>query len=345
MRKNLIITCVFVFVLLGRPSASGDVIHLNNGRDVEGEITEETGEAVILKIKIGQVIIKKGEIKAVEKKELAPGFFDDTSENVTPKEGGQAEAQKSGLAIKAAYKKLSSGEAIVIEGTTDLPPNTVIKFVLKSPVETIQARKEKIDKSPFSVKIGQSSNKKIPPGSYVVEAVFSPDEQEDEAVKEKVKGLKEIKAESGVTVGVPEEVENLVDNRRFELISQIKDAAGMYGELTGEYEAQKAAFNKAAWNARVLKWQVKINDIKSSIAKYHTKVANFDFALQESSLNEVAYSLERLISRHTDELFKANNLTYNLSTWAGSKDTETLKKDIEGRLADLESFAGKQEKK
>ena len=206
MRKNLIITCVFVFVLLGRPSASGDVIHLNNGRDVEGEITEETGEAVILKIKIGQVIIKKGEIKAVEKKELAPGFFDDTSENVTPKEGGQAEAQKSGLAIKAAYKKLSSGEAIVIEGTTDLPPNTVIKFVLKSPVETIQARKEKIDKSPFSVKIGQSSNKKIPPGSYVVEAVFSPDEQEDEAVKEKVKGLKEIKAESGVTVGVPEEV-------------------------------------------------------------------------------------------------------------------------------------------
>ncbi len=349
MRKDLIITCVFVFILLVRPSASGDVVHLNNGRDVEGEITEETGEAVTLKIKIGQVVIKKDKIKAVEKKELAPGFFDDTSGNVTHKEGvqagGQPEAQKSGLAIKAEYKKLSSGDAIVVEGTTNLPPNTVIEFVLKSPVETIQARKEKIGKSPFSVRIGQSSNKKIPPGSYVVEAVFSPDGQEDEAVKEKVKGLKEIKAESEVTVGVPEEVENLVDKRRSELISQIKGAAGMYGELTGEYEAQKAAFNKAAWNARALKWQAKINDIKSSIAKYHTKVANFDFALQESNLNEVAYSLERLISRYTDELFKANNLTYNLSTWAGSKDTETLKKDIEGRLSDLETFAGKQEKK
>ncbi len=63
MTKKFVIIYMFIFTLLAQSSAFGDLVYLDNGRKVEGEIIEETGEAVTLKIKIGRVVFKKDEIK------------------------------------------------------------------------------------------------------------------------------------------------------------------------------------------------------------------------------------------------------------------------------------------
>lgn len=346
MPKNFIIVCAFILFI--QSSAFGDVIYLNNGRNVEGKITEETDKTVTLKVKIGEIVFKREEIKSIEKKELPSDFFGDAGGSGTLKKetqvAGLPETQKFRLSIKAEYKRLLSGDAIVVEGTTDLPPKSVLIFALKKETGTIETRRELIKKSPFSLKLGQSSGKQIVPGSYVVEAIFSPEAQEDDGVRKKVKGAQEIKAEYEVTVGSADEAGEIAERRKLELISQIKEAGRIYDEMTREYETQKGSFDKAGWNASVLKWQSKINNTKSSIVNYRARAMSFGVTLEEDALNEVTYSLEMLMNRYTEELYKANNLNYDLSEWAKTKDIGTLNKEIKERLAALNGFVEKSER-
>lgn len=66
---NRFVLAVIVLLVLA-PAAFGDLIHLRNGRTLEGEIVSRTDESITLKMKHGNVEIFKSQIKEIEKKPL-----------------------------------------------------------------------------------------------------------------------------------------------------------------------------------------------------------------------------------------------------------------------------------
>ncbi len=59
--------CVLVFICLLCTSAIADVIHMKDGRKLEGEITEEAEEYIKLKMKYGSMTIQRSKIEKIEK--------------------------------------------------------------------------------------------------------------------------------------------------------------------------------------------------------------------------------------------------------------------------------------
>ena len=51
-----------------------DVIHLENGNSVEGEIVKETDKHVKLKTPAGSITFKRGDIIRIERKASPPGW-------------------------------------------------------------------------------------------------------------------------------------------------------------------------------------------------------------------------------------------------------------------------------
>jgi len=47
-----------------------DIVHLKNGRRIEGKVTKETGEVIVIKIAGGEITIKKSTIQRIEPKEF-----------------------------------------------------------------------------------------------------------------------------------------------------------------------------------------------------------------------------------------------------------------------------------
>jgi tetratricopeptide (TPR) repeat protein len=63
--KLIIVVLLSVFLFVSY--ASADIIHLKNGRKIEGTITKETDDAFVIDIGMGEVIHKKEEVSSVEK--------------------------------------------------------------------------------------------------------------------------------------------------------------------------------------------------------------------------------------------------------------------------------------
>lgn len=326
MKRVLALLFICFFNLIWCTEVYADIVYLKNGQRLEGKIIEETDNAVKLKIRIGQVTLQRQEIESIEKIELkAEGYK-------------EVKLPKFNLNVKAEFKRLFDGDAILINGTTNLPPKTVLHLTFRTPSQTIAVLKETIEEPTFSTKIGPFDYKRISPGSYIVEVVFSPQWQESERTKEILVGAEEIIAKSDIIVGSPHEIEEKANKRRLELASQIKELECLYDELNCKYAAQKRDFNEPVWNTWSAKWQFQLRTIKSSNEDYHNKTLVVDFPVQESALNEVIYDLNLLWNRYAAELFKMSNLTFDAPPTNDARDSELLNKTIQENLKASNDF-------
>lgn len=351
MRSISILISLSFFVLLEYTQVYGDVVHLKNGRLIEGEVIEETDNAVNLRTKIGKVVFQRNELESIEKRELPADFFESLQPRIKKKELTQPTEKKSGaegyseikppkfnLNINAEFKRLLEGDAILVNGTTNLPQKAVLYLIFKNHSQTITVRKEIIEGASFSVTIGPFGDKRIPPGSYIIEALFSPERQETERIKEMLADAKEIIATSNITVGSLDEAQNKATKRKSELAAQLKELENLFDELDDRYLTQKNNFNEGSWNAWSLKWQSRLNSIKSSFGDYRNKTLVLDFPAQENVLEEIIYDLELLWNRYTAELFKMNKLSFNVPLSNDNRNPDFLKKIIQERLETSKEF-------
>ena len=334
MSKYFILTLVYFFSSVGNIYVYADIVHLKNGQWIKGEIIEETDKTVKLKIRIGQVTLQRQEIDSIEKKEI------DQPTEVELKAEGYKEVSlpKFNLNIDTEFKRLSDGDAILINGTTNLPSKTVLRFTFRTSSQTIAVLKETIEEPTFSTKIGPFGYKRVSPGSYIVEVVFSPELQESERIKEMLGGAKEIIAKASVTVGSPYEAEEKANKRKLELTSQLGGLERLFEELNRKYAAQKRDFNKPAWNTWSTKWQFQLKTIESLNEDYRDKTLVVDFPIQENVIREVIYDLNLLWNRYTAELFKMNNLTFDTPPTNDTRDSELLQKTIQENLKATNEF-------
>ncbi len=341
MRRSRIFIALLLSLSMGCAQLLyGDIIHLKNGRAIEGEIMEERDDTVSFKTKIGQVTFRRDGIISLEKKELPPDFFEEETEEkmsqpneTAPKAEGYKNVgpQRFNLNVEAKLKKRLDGDAILISGTTNFPPKTVLYLIVKTPSQIIAVFKKSVKSPSFSSQVGPFGDKGIPPGSYIVEAVFSPEKQENEKMREILADTKEMVATSGIIVGTPEEIEDRISNRRAELASQLKELDRLYNELSREYEAQKD-FNEARWNTWLLKWQSQLETIKSLNESHKGKAIVLDFSLQENVMHEIICDLELLKNRYIAELFKKNKLSFKTLSSNDTRDPDLLKKAIQDKL-------------
>lgn len=341
MRRSRIFIALFFFLSIGRAQLLyGDVVHLKNGGEIEGEIIEGRDDTVSFKTKIGQVTFRRDGIISLEKKELPPNFFEEETEEKMPQPDETAPKaegyknmgpQRFNLNVEAKLKKRLDGDAIFINGTTNLPPKTVLYFTVKTPSQIIAVFKKSVKSPSFSSQVGPFGDKGIPPGSYIVEAIFSPETQESEKIQEMLAGTKEIVATSSIIVGAPEETEEKISRRRAELILQLKELDRLYNELNCEYETQKD-FNETRWNTWLLKWQPQLETMKTLNENYQNKTLVLDFPLQENALNEIICDLELLRNRYIAELFKKNKLSFKAPPSNDTRGPDLLRKTIQDKL-------------
>lgn len=346
MRSVSVLILLSFFVLVEYTQVYSDVVHLKNGRLIEGEVIEETDNAVNLRTKIGKVIFQRNELESIERKELPLDFFESLQPTVKKKELTQPTEKKSGvegyseikppkfnLNINAEFKRLLEGDAILVNGTTNLPPKAVLYLIFKTQTQqTLAVRKLFVEGATFSDRIGPFGNKRVSPGVYIVEASFSPERQESEKIKDMLASAQEIIATSEITIGSLAEAEEKVNKRKAELASQIKELEYLYDELNRQYQMQKKKFNEGSWNTWSLRWRPQLGAIKSSNEDYRNKTLVLDYPVQENVLNEVIYDLELLWNRYATELFKMNNLAFEIPPSNDTRDPESLKKVIQDRL-------------
>ncbi|MDP3786796.1 MAG: hypothetical protein Q8R05_04510 [Candidatus Omnitrophota bacterium] len=353
MKRSFILILINFFILIVYTQVYADVVLLKNGRQIEGEIIEETDNAVRLKIKIGEVTLQQDQILSIEKKELSPDFFE---VELPPKpkptkvelkaEGYQTvTALKFNLNIEAEFRRSFDGDTVLISGTTNLPPKSVLYLSLKTPSQTVAVRKLFVENSTFSDRIGPFGNKRIPPGRYIVEATFSPERQESEGAKRILAETEEIRTATDLSIGSVHEIEERTNKRKSELAPQFSELKRLYDELNIEYEAQKKNFNEGGWNTWSLKWQSQLGAIKSSNEDYRNKMLALDFPEQENALNEVIYDLNLLWNRYAAELFKRNNLTFDVPPSNDTRNSDSLKKAIQDRLKTSSEFSMASNKK
>jgi hypothetical protein len=75
--------------LLSISLAFADMVHLKDGRTLEGKIISETKDTITLKMALGEVSIKREEIKEIEKKPWTPPEKPQAQKTPEEKETGE----------------------------------------------------------------------------------------------------------------------------------------------------------------------------------------------------------------------------------------------------------------
>ena len=187
-------------MILASAPAFADVIHLKNGRAVEGEIVEQTDSYVEVRLKTLTAKFDLKDVQSVEKKELPGNFF--VSEVSTRydklKAEGYSEMDNSPYKImtKATYDKFK--DLVEIEGDIDLPEKATLYVALKKDNNIVDSLQTAVTGNKFAVRFGPFVNP-LAAGDYKVETVYLQPEK-TKSVKAGQAGKEVLKAVCKVTV-------------------------------------------------------------------------------------------------------------------------------------------------
>ena len=173
MKKIIIL---IILLILTSVPVFADVIHLKNGRTVEGEMIEKTDTNVEVRLKSLTVKFDVKDIQSVEKKEIPNNFFvkeDSTRSDNLKVEGYSAPPENPSykLVTKATYRKIENKEMVEVEGDINLPEKSTIYVALKKDNNIIDSVQIAVSGNKFIAYLGPFA---IPlsAGDYKVETSY-----------------------------------------------------------------------------------------------------------------------------------------------------------------------------
>lgn len=196
MKKMIILT---ILLILAAP-VFADVIHLKNGRTVEGEIVAQTDTYLEARLKSLTVKFDLKDVQSVEKKGLPEDFFVkhySTRSDKLKAEGYSAmESSPYKIVTKATYDKFK--DLVEIEGDVDLPEKATIYVALKKDNNIVDSLQTAVTGNKFAVRFGPFVNP-LAAGDYKVETVYLRPEK-IKSVKAGQAGKEALKAVCKLTV-------------------------------------------------------------------------------------------------------------------------------------------------
>ena len=365
MKRLLFFIYVLSAAILAQSVSYADVVALKNGRSLEGEIQEESGNIIVIRTKIGKVKLERKVIASIEKKELPGDFYnEETAEKAQPKaepqprplisadpgiplkaEGyGEASADKFKLSVSAELKRLSNGDAVLVKYKTNLPPKTVLYLVVKSLGQELVTRKQTVKSQSFATRFGPFEEKKFAPGLYTVQVSCMISSQESEEVKKQLGKIDDIVAAAELRVGSPEGSEQVTGERRKQLIAELKELERIYNEMNAGYISQKKEFDREKWDSLSAGWKDHLKKIKDDDADYRARMIVMDYAGQENIKMMELYALQRMLLVYTEDLYKSNNLSFTIPPSPDDRKADELNKIVQELFVNMKNFIETSEK-
>jgi len=312
MRDYFVITAFFSF-LLSFGCLYADIVHLKNGKALEGEILEKDESKVVIRAKLGEITLNSSDIDSVEEKALPDDFFE-VKQTPKPKESQKAnpvEAKKDkekkpekplySIDLKAAYRTSSSNEYVDVDGTTNLPDNALIFIFFKRLENYIMTAKSIVNNGSFSMTFGPLQGK-VPGGTYTIEADFMPDKQTEDVIR-KLKGDKNklVHGSCFLTFGDPEAAQINEKQLKVNIKSMACELKALYDELDKTYTANKVSFDGNTWNKWSQDWLSRVRKVKSNIALLSQKGLSL-FPISERRLSAAVNTLFNLHTEYSTAL-------------------------------------------
>ncbi len=116
--RILILTCILMFGLQATTSTA-DVVHLNNGRSLEGVILEESAERVILQLPFGEIGMPRSSISRIERGQSTLREYLDRSQELKLRPGTAADWLELALWARGQRLDHSYREATLVAARLD----------------------------------------------------------------------------------------------------------------------------------------------------------------------------------------------------------------------------------
>lgn len=238
------ISLVALMVFLVPASSRADIIVLQNGRTLEGEILEQTGDYLEIKLGSGKMRLNRKDIKSFEIKEPAEGYS--TVElpdlEVIPEEAEINKPASADVKLKAEFMR----NKVLVSGTSSYPNNTPLRVYFMQGESIVMVKESRVKRGEFYVAFGPFK-KEIMAGKYTVRAEAS------------VGGGKVYSEPFAVTIGTVERAKADETRAREYLADVAKEADGLYKELNRSYENFRTSNDGPGWKDWSKKWASKVS--------------------------------------------------------------------------------------
>lgn len=297
-------------LLIDAGASYADLVHLKNGRVLEGEVTEQTDSYLEIKLKVAKAKFPNGEIESVEKKELPEGFFGTEEEKVKPavsqkksargKKTAQAEGYSEpekliySISMKASYekenKKDKQEEKIYAKADTNLPEGESVKVNLKRKNFVIESKYVNVKYGGFFATFGPF-DKSLMPGIYTVEAEFPPgaEKREGWAVRE-------------VGVGSDKDIKAWEERAKSEMTQAIMELQGLSLSLYNNYQLNKERFDKKKWYDWSENWHSQLEVLQRTFNGFSKGYVVYLYPEAQQNILISAQNLKRLYDAYATEV-------------------------------------------
>ncbi len=316
MKKACIILTIAV-VFSTVISSRADTLTLQNGRTLNGQIINQSGDYIEIKLGSGKMKLGMKDVKSFEIKEPAEGY------SKSEGSGSEDAALKgpealSNIDLKAEYAR----SKIRITGSAGLPRGTKLTLNFKRQEKVLITKRITLRSGDFFTLI-EPFERVLSPGKYVIEARAEKDN-------------KEIGAGScDLVVGSSAQVSEREKSDKQRLSETADRIQSLYDDLNTAYEKNKKNFDKEKWGKWSASWLRSAQDQMQTFALFsngnvktlYPKVhGSLEVSFRQLILLNTAYSLEFVAQEKPGEVGQGPT--------SMMLDPQFLKNSINSTLAD-----------
>ncbi len=234
-------------------SSRADTIFLQNGRAIEGEITDKTVNYIEVKLGSGKMRIARKDIRSFEVKGPAEGYstvvLPEIKREPEPEAKDESKAFSTSIKVKVEYSR----GRIFVRGTSELTNSTLLRIYFMQAGSVITTKESRVKRGEFYAVFGPFEDRKIS-GKYSVQV---------EAMTGDNNRLYSEPCE--LMIGSRERAEVDETGAR-EYLARMSDAAeSLYKELNAEYEKNMALYDAQKWEDWSGKWFSKVSAARQKL--------------------------------------------------------------------------------
>lgn len=267
--RMFVILAGLFFVFTG--SAPADEIHLRNGRVLQGEIVEESGDEVVLRMKLGKTIVPRKEIASIAKKALPEDYFEAPGgmPGKAPAVGEKTQDDKVPYDFKvaASYEPQGDNVLVAVSGDAALPNGATVEVLIKRRDRFIASGRTSVFDNRILMDF-RFSKRRFFPAVYVISVIFMPERQSPDVRKILQSNfafgprVNTVEASCSLYAGRIREIIEAEVGAKCEVGTAIAKLEMMQSELSAKFAAAKKNFNAREWDKWSYTWMLYMRGIQ-----------------------------------------------------------------------------------